>query len=48
MRRVRPSEVCPDTIPAVYAFETTGPTTLYMQMGPLTSMFFWVYFQQES
>ena len=48
IRRERPSEVCPDSIRAVHVFETTEATTLYMQMGPLTSLYFWVFFQQEA
>ena len=47
MGEERPSEVCPETIPAVYPVDVAGPTTLLMQLGPLTSMTFWVYVQQE-
>ena len=47
MGEERQSIDCPETIPAVYPVDATGPTTLYMQLGPLTSMNFWVYVQQE-
>ena len=47
MGEERESADCPETIPAVYPVDATEPTTLYMQLGPLTSMNFWVYVQQE-
>ena len=44
----RPSAVCADEIPAVYSFSTSGPETLYLQMGPLASLTFWVFLEAES
>ena len=44
----RVSEVCADMIPAVYAVEVSAPTALYLQLGPLSSLYYWIYVQQEA
>ncbi|MBO86746.1 MAG: hypothetical protein CL927_15450 [Deltaproteobacteria bacterium] len=44
----RPSDVCADTIPAVYGVEVDTPSSLYLQLGPLSALYYWVYVQQEA
>lgn len=44
----RASEVCGDEIPAVFTLSVPGPQTYYLQLGPLSAIYFWVYLQQEA
>jgi len=39
----RASDVCPTEVPEVFTITVSESVTYYMQLGPLTSIYFWVY-----
>ena len=43
----RPNEVCPSEIPEVFIISVDAPTTYYVQLGPLSAIYFWVLVQPE-
>jgi len=43
----RANEVCPTEIPEVFTITVDGPTTYYMQLTQLASIYFWVMVQPE-
>lgn len=44
----RSNEVCPGDIPEAFTVTVTEPSTFYMQLGPLSAIYFWVYVQPEA
>ena len=44
----RASASCPDEIPEVFTVTVTEPITYYMQLGPLASIYFWMYVRLDT
>ena len=44
----RANDVCPTEIPEVFTITVDAPTTYYLQLGPLSAIYFWVLVQPEA